>query len=162
MTNFINELKMIYYEVNGWILPSEEKQEVLNQNLINKALLILLKREYEQEEAEVANKSLQFVLEEYMTRLPYQYPTMYWGQKEEPSQEKMEDFLTELLEQTEQGQMLLRARGQEITPIPKDEYWDQEEMDGLILSLMLMELPIPGAEGDHGDNYSGWTSPYVD
>ena len=116
----------------------------------------------EQKEAERVNKSLQFVLEEYMTRLPYQYPTMYWGQKEEPSQEKMEDFLTELLEQTEQGQMLLRARGQEITPIPKDEYWDQEEMDGLILSQMLEELPIPGTEGDHGDNWSGWTDPYVD
>ena len=55
MTNFINELKMIYYEVNGWILPSEEKQEVLNQNLINKALLVLLKREYEQENEEEAN-----------------------------------------------------------------------------------------------------------
>ena len=153
---------MIYYKVEGWILPSETEEKTLTQSLIDRALLILMKREYEQEEAERVNKSLQFVLEEYMTRLPNQYPTMYWGQKEEPSQEKMEDFLTELLEQTEQGQMLLRARGQEITPIPKDEYWDQEKMDGLILSLMLMELPIPGAEGDHGDNWSGWTDPYVD
>ena len=153
---------MIYYEVEGWVLPSEKEEKTLTQSLIDRALLILMKREYEQEEAERVNKSLQFVLEEYMTRLPYQYPTMYWGQKEEPSQEKMEDFLTELLEQTEQGQMLLRARGQEITPIPKDEYWDQEEMDGLILSQMLEELPIPGTEGDHGDNWSGWTDPYVD
>ena len=153
---------MIYYEVNGWILPSEKEEKTLTQSLISRALLTLMKREYEQEETEEANKSLQFVLQEYMTRLPNQFPTMYWGQKEEPSQEKMEDFLTELLEQTEQGQMLLRARGQEITPIPKDEYWNQEEMDGLTLSQMLMELPSPGAEGDHGDNYSGWTSPYVD
>ena len=153
---------MIYYEVEGWILPSEKEEKTLTQSLIDRALLTLMKREYEQEETEEANKSLQFVLEEYMTRLPNQFPTMYWGQKEEPSQEKMEDFLTELLEQTEQGQMLLRARGQEITPIPKDEYWDQEEMDGLILSQMLEELPIPGAEGDHGDNWSGWTDPYVD
>ena len=81
----------------------------------------------------------------------------------------MEDFLTELLEQTEQGQMLLRARGQEITPIPKEEmyrnqeemYRNQEEMDDLTLSQMLMELPTPGTEGDHGDNWSGWTDPYV-
>ena len=153
---------MIYYEVKGWILPSEKEEKTLTQSLISRALLTLMKREYEQQGTEEANKSLQFVLQEYMTRLPNQFPTMYWGQKEEPSQEKMEDFLTELLEQTEQGQMLLRARGQEITPIPKDEYWDQEEMDGLILSLMLMELPIPGAEGDHGDNWSGWTDPYVD
>ena len=154
---------MIYYEVEGWILPSETEEKTLTQSLIDRALLILMKREYEQEEAERVNKSLQFVLEEYMTRLPNQYPTMYWGQKEEPSQEKMEDFLTELLEQTEQGQMLLRARGQEITPIPKEEtYRNQEEMDDLTLSQMLMELPIPGAEGDHGDNWSGWTDPYVD
>ena len=68
----------------------------------------------------------------------------------------------EIQEQTEQGQSLLRARGQEITPIPKNEYWNQEEMDGLTLSQMLEELPIPGAEGDHGDNWSGWTDPYVD
>ena len=74
----------------------------------------------------------------------------------------MEDFLTELLEQTEQGQMLLRASGQEITPIPKEEtYRNQEEMDDLTLSQMLMELPTPGTEGDHGDNWSGWTDPYV-
>ena len=154
---------MIYYEVEGWILPSEKEEKTLTQNLIDRALLTLMKREYEQEETEEANKNLQFVLEEYMTRLPNQYPTMYWGQKEEPSQAKMEDFLTELLEQTEQGQMLLRASGQEITPIPKEEtYRNQEEMDDLTLSQMLMKLPMPGTEGDHGDNWSGWTNPYVD
>ena len=161
MTNFINELKMIYYEVNGWILPSEEKQEVLNQNLINKALLVLLKREYEHENEEEANQMVSESLT-YLTPLPYQEPMMTWKINEEPSQDKMEDFLMEILEQTEQGQMLLEARGQEITPIPKDEYWDQEEMDSLTLSFMIMNLPCPGAEGDHGDNYSGWTSPYVD
>ena len=160
---------MIYYEVEGWILPSEKEEKTLTQSLISRALLTLMKREYEQQGTEEANKSLLFVLQEYMTRLPNQFPTMYWGQKEEPSQAKMEDFLTELLEQTEQGQMLLRASGQEITPIPKEEtyrnqeetYRNQEEMDDLTLSQMLMELPTPGTEGDHGDNWSGWTDPYV-
>ena len=89
---------MIYYKVEGWILPSEKEEKTLTQSLIDRALLTLMKREYEQEETEEANKNLQFVLEEYMTRLPNQFPTMYWGQKEEPSQAKMEDFLTELLE----------------------------------------------------------------
>ena len=153
---------MIYYEVNGWILPSEKKEEKLTQNLINKALLTLMKREYEYENEEEANQMLAMALRDYLTHLPYQEPMMTWTINEEPSQEKMENFLMEIVEQTEQGQMLLRARGQEITPIPKDEYWNQEEMDGLSLSQMLMELPSPGADGDHGDNYSGWTSPYVD
>lgn len=151
---------MIYYEVNGWILPSEKEEKTLTQSLISRALLTLMKREYEQEETEEANKSLQFVLQEYMTRLPNQFPTMYWGQKEEPSQAKMEDFLTELLEQTEQGQSLLQARNQSLEPTSSEEM-NQEEMDDLTLSQMLMRLPMPGTEGDHGDNYSGWTNPYV-
>ena len=134
---------------------------MLNQNLINKALLVLLKREYEQENEEEANQRVSESLT-YLTPLPYQGPMMTWKINEEPSKEKMEDFLMEVLEQTEQGQSLLRARGEEITPIPKDEYWNQEEMDSLTLSFMLMELPSPGAEGDHGDNYSGWITPYVD
>ena len=152
---------MIYYEVEGWILPSEKEEKTLTQSLIDRALLTLMKREYEQEETEEANKSLQFVLEEYMTRLPNQFPTMYWGQKEEPSQEKMEDFLMELLEQTEQGQSLLQARNQPLEPTSSEEM-NQEEMDDLTLSQMLMKLPMPGTEGDHGDNWSGWTNPYVD
>ena len=160
MTNFINELKMIYYEVNGWILPSEEKQEVLNQNLINKALLVLLKREYEQENEEEANQMVSESLT-YLTHLPYQEPMMTWRINEEPSQEKMEDFLVEILEQTEQGQSLLQAKNQPLEAMNSEET-DQEELDGMTLSQVLMNLPTPGAEADHGDNYSGWTNPYVD
>ena len=141
MTNFINELKMIYYEVNGWILPSEEKQEVLNQNLINKALLVLLKREYEQENEEEANQMLSESLT-YLTPLPYQEPMMTWKINEEPSQEKMEDFLMEILEQTEQGQSLLRAKEQPLEPMSSEEM-DQEELDGMTLSQVLMNLPTP-------------------
>ena len=160
MTNFINELKMIYYEVNGWILPSEEKQEVLNQNLIDKALLVLLKREYEQENEEEANQMVSESLT-YLTPLPYQEPMMTWKINEEPSQEKMEDFLMEIVEQTEQGQSLLQAKNQPLEPMSSEEM-DQEELDGMTLSQVLMNLPTPGAEADHGDNYSGWTNPYVD
>ena len=153
---------MIYYKVNGWILPSEKEEKVLNQNLINQALLTLMMRDYEEDSEEEVNKKLQMALEEYLTKLPYEYPTLEWGMDEEPSKEQMEDFITQVLEKTEQGQSLLRARGQKMEPIPKDEYWEQEEMDGLTLSQMLMELPEPGTEADHGDNYSGWTNPYVD
>ena len=160
MTNFINELKMIYYEVNGWILPLEEKQEVLNQNLINKALLVLLKREYEHENEEEANQMVSESLT-YLTPLPYQEPMMTWKINEEPSQEKMEDFLMEILEQTEQGKSLLQAKNQPMEPMSSEEM-DQEELDGMTLSQVLMNLPAPGAEADHGDNYSGWTNPYVD
>ena len=160
MTNFINELKMIYYEVNGWILPSEEKQEVLNQNLINKALLVLLKREYDQENEEEANQMVSESLT-YLTPLPYQEPMMTWKINEEPNQDKMEDFLMEIVEQTEQGQRLLQAKNQPLEPMSSEEM-DQEELDGMTLSQVLMNLPAPGAEADHGDNYSGWTNPYVD
>ena len=160
MTNFINELKMIYYEVNGWILPSEEKQEVLNQKLINKALLVLLKREYEQENEEEANQMVSESLT-YLTPLPYQEPMMTWRINEEPSQDKMEDFLMEIVEQTEQGQSLLQAKNQPLEPMSSEEM-DQEELDGMTLSQVLINLPTPGAEADHGDNYSGWTNPYVD
>ena len=151
---------MIYYEVNGWILPSEEKQEVLNQNLINKALLVLLKREYEQENEEEANQMVSESLT-YLTHLPYQEPMMTWRINEEPSQEKMEALLIEILEQTAQGQSLLSAKAQPLEPMDSEEL-DQEELDGITLSQVLMNLPTPGAEADHGDNYSGWTNPYVD
>ena len=50
MVNFLNELKMVYYKVHGWILPSEKAEENLTQNLINMALLPLMKRVYENEE----------------------------------------------------------------------------------------------------------------
>ena len=160
MTNFINELKMIYYEVNGWILPSEKKEEKLTQNLINKGLLILLKREYEQENEEEANQMVSEGLT-YLTHLPYQEPMMTWTINEEPSQEKMENFLMEIVEQTEQGQSLLQAKNQPLEPMT-DEYLDQEELEGMTLSQVLMNLPAPGSEADHGDNYSGWTNPYVD
>ena len=43
-----------------------------------------------------------------------------------------------------------------------DEYLDQEELEGMTLSQVLMNLPAPEQEADHGDNYSGWTNPYVD
>ena len=160
MTNFINELKMIYYEVNGWILPSEKKEEKLTQNLINKALLTLMKREYEQENEEEANQMVSEGLT-YLTHLPYQEPMLTWTINEEPSQEKMENFLMEIVEQTEQGQSLLQAKNQPLEPMT-DEYLDQEELDGMTLSQVLMNLPAPGQEADHGDNYSGWTNPYVD
>lgn len=161
MTNFINELKMIYYEVNGWILPSEEKQEVLNQNLINKALLILMKREYEQLSEWEANDLIAQAQDDYLTLLPYQYPVMDWEEDKEPSQEEKEDYLMQILEQTEQGQSLLRARNQPLEPINSEEM-GQEELDEMTLSQVLMNLPAPGQEADHGDNYSGWTNPYVD
>ena len=144
MTNFINELKMIYYEVNGWILPSEEKQEVLNQNLINKALLVLMKRDYEWDNPEEVNARLQMDLEEYLTNLPYEYPTMSWEMDEEPDESQMENFITEILEQTQQGQSLLRARGEEITPIDtesEEAYVSQETLDEQTLSISLMDLP---------------------
>ena len=66
----------------------------------------------------------------------------------------------EVLEQTEQGQSLLQARNQPLKPTNSEEM-NQEEMDDLTLSQMLMKLPMPGTEGDHGDNWSGWTDPYV-
>ena len=144
MTNFINELKMIYYEVNGWILPSEEKQEVLNQNLINKALLVLMKRDYEWDNPEEVNARLQMDLEEYLTNLPYEYPTMSWEMDEEPDESQMENFITEILEQTQQGQSLLRARGEEITPIDtesEEAYVSQETLDEQTLSIAIMDLP---------------------
>ena len=144
MTNFINELKMIYYEVNGWILPSEEKQEVLNQNLINKALLVLMKRDYEWDNPEEVNARLQMDLEEYLTNLPYEYPTMSWEMDEEPDERQMENFITEILEQTQQGQSLLRARGEEITQIDtesEEAYVSQETLDEQTLSIAIMDLP---------------------
>lgn len=105
---------MVYYIVHGWILPSEKAEENLTQNLINMALLTLMKREYEHENEE----------------------------KTKPSQEKMEDFLMEILELTEEGQMLLRARNQSLEPILY-EYLIQDEMDVLTLSQVLMNLPTP-------------------
>ena len=144
MTNFINELKMIYYEVNGWILPSEEKQEVLNQNLINKALMVLMKRDYEWDNPEEVNARLQMDLEEYLTNLPYEYPKMSWEMDEEPDERQMENFITEILEQTQQGQSLLRARGEEITPIDtesEEAYVSQETLDEQTLSIAIMDLP---------------------
>lgn len=97
----------------------------------------------------------------YLTPLPYQEPMMTWKINEEPSQDKMEDFLMEIVEQTEQGQSLLQAKNQPLEPMSSEEM-DQEELDGMTLSQVLMNLPTPGAEADHGDNYSGWTNPYVD
>ena len=144
MTNFINELKMIYYEVNGWILPSEKEKKVLDQNLINKALLVLMKRDYEWDNPEEVNARLQMDLEEYLTNLPYEYPTMSWEMDEEPDERQMENFITEILEQTQQGQSLLRARGEEITPIDtesEEAYVSQETLDEQTLSIAIMDLP---------------------
>ena len=161
MTNFINELKMIYYEVNGWILPSEEKQEVLDQNLIDQALMTLMKREYELYGEELANQQISEGLS-YLESLPYQEPIMWWKIDQQPNESKMEDFLMEITEQTEQGLSLLRARGQELEPMTT-EYLSQEELDEMTLSQVLINhLPSLGSEGDHGDNYSGWITPYVD
>ncbi len=152
---------MIYYEVNGWILPSKKEKEVLDQNLIDQALLILMKREYEQEANEEANQAISEGLS-YLESLPYQEPTMYWKIDQQPTESQMEDFLMEITQQTEQGLSLLRAKGQKLEPMT-DEYLSKEELDELTLSQVLMEhLPAIGAEGDHGDNYSGWTNPYVD
>ena len=144
MTNFINELKMIYYEVNGWILPSEKEKKVLDQNLIDQALLVLMKRDYEWDNPEEVNARLQMDLEEYLTNLPYEYPTMSWEMDEEPDERQMENFITEILEQTQQGQSLLRARGEEITPIDtesEEAYVSQETLDEQTLSISLMDLP---------------------
>ena len=135
---------MIYYQVEGWILPSEKEKKVLDQNLINKALLVLMKRDYEWDNPEEVNARLQMDLEEYLTNLPYEYPTMSWEMDEEPDERQMENFITEILEQTQQGQSLLRARGEEITPIDtesEEAYVSQETLDEQTLSIAIMDLP---------------------
>jgi len=135
---------MIYYEVEGWILPSEKEEEKLTQNLINKGLLVLMKRDYEWDNPEEVNARLQMDLEEYLTNLPYEYPTMSWEMDEEPDESQMENFITEILEQTQQGQSLLRARGEEITPIDTESveaYVSQETLDEQTLSILIMDLP---------------------
>ena len=135
---------MIYYKVEGWILPSEKEEEKLTQNLINKGLLVLMKRDYEWDNPEEVNARLQMDLEEYLTNLPYEYPTMSWEMDEEPDESQMENFITEILEQTQQGQSLLRARGEEITPIDTESveaYVSQETLDEQTLSILIMDLP---------------------
>ena len=135
---------MIYYEVEGWILPSEKEEKKLTQNLINKGLLVLMKRDYEWDNPEEVNARLQMDLEEYLTNLPYEYPTMSWEMDEEPDESQMENFITEILEQTQQGQSLLRARGEEITPIDTESveaYVSQETLDEQTLSILIMDLP---------------------
>lgn len=139
MVNFLSELKMVYYIVHGWILPSEMAEENLTQNLINMALLTLMKREYENEEK--TNQKVSECLN-WMTYLSEQKPRITWRINEKPSQEKMEDFLIEILELTKEGQMLLRARNQSLEPILY-EYLIQDEMDVLTLSQVLMNLPTP-------------------
>ena len=117
---------------------------MLNQNLINKALLVLMKRDYEWDNPEEVNARLQMDLEEYLTNLPYEYPTMSWEMDEEPDESQMENFITEILEQTQQGQSLLRARGEEITPIDtesEEAYVSQETLDEQTLSIAIMDLP---------------------
>jgi hypothetical protein len=141
MVNFLSELKMVYYIVHGWILPSEKAEENLTQNLINMALLTLMKREYENENEEKANQKVSECLN-WMTYLSEQKPRITWRINEKPSQEKMEDFLMEILELTEEGQMLLRARNQSLEPILY-EYLIQDELDVLTLSQVLMNLPTP-------------------
>lgn len=130
---------MVYYIVHGWILPSEMAEENLTQNLINMALLTLMKREYENEEK--TNQKVSECLN-WMTYLSEQKPRITWRINEKPSQEKMEDFLIEILELTKEGQMLLRARNQSLEPILY-EYLIQDEMDVLTLSQVLMNLPTP-------------------
>ena len=135
---------MIYYEVEGCILPSEKEEKKLTQNLINKGLLVLMKRDYEWDNPEEVNARLQMDLEEYLTNLPYEYPTMSWEMDEEPDESQMENFITEILEQTQQGQSLLRARGEEITPIDTESveaYVSQETLDEQTLSILIMDLP---------------------
>lgn len=139
MVNFLSELKIVYYIVHGWILPSEMAEENLTQNLINMALLTLMKREYENEEK--TNQKVSECLN-WMTYLSEQKPRITWRINEKPSQEKMEDFLIEILELTKEGQMLLRARNQSLEPILY-EYLIQDEMDVLTLSQVLMNLPTP-------------------
>ena len=130
---------MVYYIVHGWILSSEMAEENLTQNLINMALLTLMKREYENEEK--TNQKVSECLN-WMTYLSEQKPRITWRINEKPSQEKMEDFLIEILELTKEGQMLLRARNQSLEPILY-EYLIQDEMDVLTLSQVLMNLPTP-------------------
>lgn len=107
---------MIYYDVNGWILPSEKKEKKLTQDLINKALLTLMKREYEHENVERANQKISECLNG-MTYFSDQEPQITWRINEIPNQEKIERFLKEILELTGEGKMLLRARNKSPEPI---------------------------------------------
>ena len=66
----------------------------------------------------------------------------------------MEDFLMEILELTEKGQMLLRARNQSLEPILY-EYLILDEMDILTLSQVLMNLPTQSMEADYGPTIAG-------
>lgn len=77
-----------------------------------------------------------------MTYLSEQKTRITWRINEKPSQEKMEDFLMEILELTEEGQKLLRARNQSLEPILY-EHLILDEMDILTLSQVLMNLPTP-------------------
>lgn len=98
-----------------------------------------MKRKYENEEK--TNQKVSECLN-WMTYLSEQKPRITWRINEKPSQEKMEDFLMEILELTEKGQMLLRAKNQSLEPILY-EYLIQDEMDVLTLSQVLMNLTTP-------------------
>lgn len=61
-----------------------------------------MKREYENENEEKANQKVSECLN-WMTYFSEQKPRITWRINEKPSQEKMEDFLKEILELTEEG-----------------------------------------------------------
>lgn len=130
---------MVYYIVHGWFLPSEKTEENLTQNLINMALLPLMKRVYENEEK--ANEKVSERLN-WMTYLSEQKTRITWRINEKPSQEKMEDFLMEILELTEEGAEVAQSKNQLLEPILY-EYLILDEMDILTLSQVLMNLPTP-------------------
>ena len=130
---------MVYYIVHGWFLPSEKTEENLTQNLINMALLPLMKRVYENEEK--ANEKVSERLN-WMTYLSEQKTRITWRINEKPSQEKMEDFLMEILELTEEGGEVAQSKNQLLEPILY-EYLILDEMDILTLSQVLMNLPTP-------------------
>lgn len=80
---------MVYYIVHGWFLPSEKAEENLTQNLINMALLPLMKRVYENEEK--ANEKVSERLN-WMTYLSEQKTRITWRINEKPSQERWKTF----------------------------------------------------------------------
>ena len=135
MTNFINELKMIYInqpkeDMDYPVITvfSDKKEEKVTSQVLLHMIVLLIKREYENWDNEEAWINLREMIDH--TGLEWQV-SLWWKKEEKPTEEQMERFAQEIMD-TSQGEWIwMRTNGDPMEEMSEDnEQKDYvEEMD---------------------------------
>ena len=142
MTNFINELKMIYInqpkeDMDYPVITvfSDQKEEKVTSQVLLHMIVLLIKREYENWDNEKAWINLREMIDH--TGLEWQV-SLWWKKEEKQTEEQMERFAQEIMD-TSQGEWIwMRTNGDPMEEMSEDNE-QKDYVEEMNLEMWLLD-----------------------